>query len=326
MPRFSWALSEGSSSSPLPRIQNKRILPPFVATRRVRPLPRPKKRLGSRETLNQPQIITPSHPRTHPRTFSQREILRTITQQFPRVNPPSITPSLAPPHFSFTAPIISPIPPCKYFSVPGHGTSADNRDDFFGEINFPPDTSIFLARDTHTDRQHTDTYLHSARFINILPIDNLLGEEIADVAPPFSGELNLFHAPAHIHSDDFPEYNGHLGAYNSTVVRTTSDAAAVVKSTGDDQRDAFNSTVVQTTSDATVVNTTCEGHIFNDPGTEPNIFEFDLQPVVNNVQPFQSDNNLPTRDCKEKDGILFAKLCARNKLKLLFQLSWQYQR
>jgi exonuclease III len=167
-----------------------------------------------------------------------------------------------------------------------------------------------------------------------LPIDNLLGEENADVAPPFSGERNLFHAPAHIHSDDFPKYNGHLGAYNSTVVRTTSDAAAVVKSTGDDQMGnynstvvrttsdaaavvkstgdgqmgAFNSTVVQTTSDATVVNTTCEGHIFNDPGTEPNIFEFDLQPVVNNVQPFQSDNNLPTRDCKEKDGILFAKL------------------
>ena len=207
MPRFSWAVSERLSRSPLPGIQNKRILLPFVAARRVRPLPRPKKRIESRETLNQPQIITPSHPRTHPHTFSQREILRTITQPLPRINSSTITSSIAPPLFSFTAPNISSIPPCKYFADPRHGTNAENRDDFFGEINFTPDISVLVPSSTHTDRQHKDKYLHPSRFINFLPV----GEEKADVAPPFFGALNLFNASAHTHSGNVFAVDVRLG-------------------------------------------------------------------------------------------------------------------
>ena len=116
----------------------------------------------SQETLKIPTTIT----RTTPHHLSQRNILRTITRQHPPKKPPTITSSITPPHFSFTAPITSSIPPCKYFADPRHGTNAENRDDFFGENILSPDVTLPRAQHTHTDRQHKDKYLHPARFIN----------------------------------------------------------------------------------------------------------------------------------------------------------------
>ena len=232
--------------------------------------PRAKKRIMSKPTFTK---ITPPSPITSP-------VIPIIIQQInPIILPLPISP-ITPPIFSFSS------PPCKYFSDPEHGTSPDNRDDFFGDINFRPDP-VNGAPETHTD-ELPDIYLHPAHYTNRLPRVNLIDVGQADVAPPQDGNLNLWRDISY-HLSLFQQQNVPITPSTQQFVITTVEVAPHTQQ------------IVHTVADVLHDPLLCP------PGTEPNKFDFDFPPVLNTFkpEPLLKDTQSPQL---QKDGANFNRI------------------
>ena len=116
---------------------------------------------------------------------------------------------------------------------------------------------------------------------------------------------------------------------HDAITTQRSDATVVKMITCDERKSESNTPVY--TADATVAYATCDDYCDKQPGTEPNIFVFDLLPVVSTVQPFKQDVEQPADATKWDDAQtkfinLLEKLNVRSKINLLFQQLSLYQR